>query len=89
MHVSPQNICATDFVLDFCLPGSQHHVEKALSLIGKKFKELSLTNIYAPPPPSLTLHSLPMTSWVSPGLLALVALWYLIAFGECLHISVS
>lgn len=64
MHVSPQNICATDFVLDFCLPGSQHHVEKALSLIGKKFKELSLTNIYAPPPPSLTLHSLPMTSWL-------------------------
>ncbi|NXC37780.1 AKAP1 protein, partial [Penelope pileata] len=46
------------------IEGSQHHVEKALSLIGKKFKELSLTNIYAPPPPSLTLHSLPMTSWL-------------------------
>ncbi|XP_025962843.2 A-kinase anchor protein 1, mitochondrial [Dromaius novaehollandiae] len=46
------------------IEGSQHHVDKALSLIGKKFKELSLTNIYAPPPPSLTLHSLPMTSWL-------------------------
>uniref|UniRef100_A0A8C3D1J9 A-kinase anchoring protein 1 n=1 Tax=Cairina moschata TaxID=8855 RepID=A0A8C3D1J9_CAIMO len=46
------------------IEGSQHDVEKALSLIGKKFKELSLTNIYAPPPPSLTLHSLPMTSWL-------------------------
>ncbi|XP_003211916.1 A-kinase anchor protein 1, mitochondrial [Meleagris gallopavo] len=46
------------------IEGSQHHVEKALSLIGKKFKELSLTNIYAPPPPSLALHSLPMTSWL-------------------------
>ncbi|XP_065588151.1 A-kinase anchor protein 1, mitochondrial [Cyrtonyx montezumae] len=46
------------------IEGSQHHVEKALSLIGKKFKELSLTNVYAPPPPSLALHSLPMTSWL-------------------------
>ncbi|XP_035198964.1 A-kinase anchor protein 1, mitochondrial [Oxyura jamaicensis] len=46
------------------IEGSQHHVEKALSLIGKKFKELSLTNIYAPPPPLLMLHSLPMTSWL-------------------------
>lgn len=45
--------------------GSQHHVDKALSLIGKKFKELNLTNIYAPPLPSLALPSLPMTSWVS------------------------
>ncbi|KAH1178756.1 A-kinase anchor protein 1, mitochondrial [Mauremys mutica] len=46
------------------IEGSQHHVDKALSLIGKKFKELSLTNIYAPPAPSLMLHSLPMTSWL-------------------------
>lgn len=45
--------------------GSQHHVDKALNLIGKKFKELNLTNIYAPPLPSLALPSLPMTSWVS------------------------
>lgn len=72
----PQYISVTDLLLDFCLPGSQHDVEKALSLIGKKFKELSLTNIYAPPPPSLTLHSLPMTSWVSLSLLhALVSGW--------------
>lgn len=34
-------------------------------MIGKKFKELNLTNIYAPPLPSLALPSLPMTSWVS------------------------
>lgn len=40
-------------------------MDKALSLIGKKFKELNLTNIYAPPLPSLALPSLPMTSWVS------------------------
>ncbi|XP_074869698.1 A-kinase anchor protein 1, mitochondrial [Carettochelys insculpta] len=46
------------------IEGAQHHVDKALSLIGKKFKELSLTNIYAPPAPSLMLHSLPMTSWL-------------------------
>ncbi|NWX85547.1 AKAP1 protein, partial [Nothoprocta pentlandii] len=46
------------------IEGSQHHVDKALSLIGKKFKELSLTNIYAPPPPSLMFHPLPMTSWL-------------------------
>ncbi|XP_063484495.1 A-kinase anchor protein 1, mitochondrial isoform X3 [Symphalangus syndactylus] len=44
--------------------GSQHHVDKALNLIGKKFKELNLTNIYAPPLPSLALPSLPMTSWL-------------------------
>lgn len=47
------------------LLGSQHHVDKALNLIGKKFKELNLTNIYAPPLPSLALPSLPLTSWVS------------------------
>uniref|UniRef100_A0A9L0ITN8 A-kinase anchoring protein 1 n=1 Tax=Equus asinus TaxID=9793 RepID=A0A9L0ITN8_EQUAS len=47
------------------IEGSQHHVDKALNLIGKKFKELNLTNIYAPPLPSLALPSLPMTSWVS------------------------
>ncbi|XP_053131236.1 A-kinase anchor protein 1, mitochondrial [Hemicordylus capensis] len=46
------------------IEGSQQNVDKALSLIGKKFKDLSLTNIYAPPPPSLPLHSLPMTSWL-------------------------
>uniref|UniRef100_A0A8D0L1Q9 K Homology domain-containing protein n=1 Tax=Sphenodon punctatus TaxID=8508 RepID=A0A8D0L1Q9_SPHPU len=47
------------------IEGTQHHVDKVLNLIAKKFKDLSLTNIYAPPPPSLALHSLPMTSWVS------------------------
>ncbi|XP_058139909.1 A-kinase anchor protein 1, mitochondrial isoform X2 [Dasypus novemcinctus] len=46
------------------IEGSQHHVDKALKLIGKKFKELNLTNIYAPPLPSLALPSLPMTSWL-------------------------
>ncbi|NXL55875.1 AKAP1 protein, partial [Chordeiles acutipennis] len=51
------------------IEGSTHQVEKALSLIGKKFKELRLTNIYALPPPTpLTLHSLLMTAWVSPSL---------------------
>ncbi|XP_029467768.1 A-kinase anchor protein 1, mitochondrial [Rhinatrema bivittatum] len=45
------------------LEGSQPQVDTALDLIGKKFKELNLTNIYAPPPP-LTLPSLPMTSWL-------------------------
>ncbi|NWX16946.1 AKAP1 protein, partial [Aegotheles bennettii] len=51
------------------IEGSSHQVEKVLSLIGKKFKELSLTNIYALPPPTpLTLHSLLMTAWVRPSL---------------------
>lgn len=51
-------------------PGMQQQVDKALSLIGKKFKDLDLTNLYAPPPPPLTLPSLPMTSWVRMGSLA-------------------
>ncbi|XP_015277430.1 PREDICTED: A-kinase anchor protein 1, mitochondrial [Gekko japonicus] len=46
------------------IEGSQQNVDKALSLIGKKFKDLSLTNVYALPPPTLPLHSLPMTSWL-------------------------
>ncbi|XP_009879754.1 PREDICTED: A-kinase anchor protein 1, mitochondrial [Charadrius vociferus] len=47
------------------IEGSTHQVEKVLSLIGKKFKELCLTNIYALPPPTpLTLHSLLMTAWL-------------------------
>lgn len=56
----PQRLCVLSLPV-----GSQHHVDKALNLIGKKFKELNLTNIYAPPLPSLALPSLPMTSWVS------------------------
>ncbi|XP_061781488.1 A kinase (PRKA) anchor protein 1b isoform X1 [Nerophis lumbriciformis] len=46
------------------IEGMQQQVDKALSLIGKKFKDLELTNIYAPPPPPLTLPSLPITSWL-------------------------
>ncbi|XP_009952139.1 PREDICTED: A-kinase anchor protein 1, mitochondrial, partial [Leptosomus discolor] len=47
------------------IEGSTHQVEKVLSLIGKKFKELCLTNIYALPPPTpMTLHSLLMTAWL-------------------------
>ncbi|KAK5869073.1 hypothetical protein PBY51_010033 [Eleginops maclovinus] len=46
------------------IEGTQQQVDKALSMIGKKFKDLDLTNLYAPPPPPLTLPSLPMTSWL-------------------------
>ncbi|XP_026717561.1 A-kinase anchor protein 1, mitochondrial [Athene cunicularia] len=47
------------------IEGSPQQVEKVLSLIGRKFKELCLTNIYALPPPTpLTLHSLLMTAWL-------------------------
>ncbi|OCT95163.1 hypothetical protein XELAEV_18012847mg [Xenopus laevis] len=45
------------------IEGSRQQIDRALALIGKKFKELNLTNIYAPPP-CLALHSLPMTSWL-------------------------
>ncbi|MED6247046.1 A-kinase anchor protein 1, mitochondrial, partial [Ataeniobius toweri] len=43
------------------IEGLQQQVEMALSFIGKKFKDLDLTNLYAPP---LTLPSLPITSWL-------------------------
>ncbi|KAM4743090.1 A kinase (PRKA) anchor protein 1b isoform 2-T3 [Anableps anableps] len=43
------------------IEGLQHQVDKALLFIGKKFKDLDLTNLYAPP---LTLPSLPITSWL-------------------------
>ncbi|XP_031429632.1 A kinase (PRKA) anchor protein 1b [Clupea harengus] len=46
------------------MEGTQQQVDKALALIGKKFKDLDLTNLYAPPPAPLTLPSLPMTSWL-------------------------
>uniref|UniRef100_H3C4B9 A kinase (PRKA) anchor protein 1b n=1 Tax=Tetraodon nigroviridis TaxID=99883 RepID=H3C4B9_TETNG len=46
------------------IEGTQQQVDKALALIGKKFKDLDLSNLYAPPPPPLTLPSLPMTSWL-------------------------
>uniref|UniRef100_A0A8C1XBK2 A kinase (PRKA) anchor protein 1b n=1 Tax=Cyprinus carpio TaxID=7962 RepID=A0A8C1XBK2_CYPCA len=46
------------------IEGTQQQVDKALALIEKKFKDLDLTNLYAPPPPPLTLPSLPMTSWL-------------------------
>lgn len=46
------------------IEGTQQQVDKALALIGKKFKDLDLTNLYAPPAAPLTLPSLPMTSWL-------------------------
>ncbi|KAG9265123.1 A-kinase anchor protein 1, mitochondrial [Astyanax mexicanus] len=46
------------------IEGTQQQVDKALALIGKKFKDLDLTNLYAPPPLPLSLPSLPMTSWL-------------------------
>lgn len=45
------------------IEGNQQQVDKALNLIGKKFKELDLTNLYAAPP-SLSLPALPITSWL-------------------------
>ncbi|KAM5182546.1 A-kinase anchor protein 1, mitochondrial isoform 2-T3 [Mantella aurantiaca] len=44
------------------LEGSQQQIDRALSLIQKKFKDLNLTNIFAPPPP---LIPLPVASWLS------------------------
>nr|DBA33333.1 TPA: hypothetical protein GDO54_001032 [Pyxicephalus adspersus] len=44
------------------LEGSQPQIDRALSLIQKKFKDLSLTNIFAPPPPLLPL---PVASWLT------------------------
>ncbi|NWS66899.1 AKAP1 protein, partial [Crotophaga sulcirostris] len=47
------------------IEGTPQQIDKALNLIGQKFKELSLSNIYGVPPPApLTLHSLLMTAWV-------------------------
>ncbi|KAF5904374.1 A-kinase anchor protein 1, mitochondrial-like, partial [Clarias magur] len=46
------------------IEGAQQQVDKALALIGKKFKDLDLTNLYAPPSLPLSLPSLPMTSWL-------------------------
>ncbi|KAI5625707.1 A-kinase anchor protein 1, mitochondrial [Silurus asotus] len=46
------------------IEGTQLQVDKALALIGKKFKDLDLTNLYAPPSLPLSLPSLPMTSWL-------------------------
>ncbi|KAM9320052.1 A-kinase anchor protein 1, mitochondrial [Gastrophryne carolinensis] len=44
------------------LEGSQQQIDRALGLIRKKFKDLNLTNIFAPPPP---LIPLPVASWLS------------------------
>ncbi|XP_030328551.1 A-kinase anchor protein 1, mitochondrial isoform X2 [Strigops habroptila] len=47
------------------IEGFPHQVEKVLSLIGTKFKELCLANIHGLPPPApLALHSLLMTAWL-------------------------
>ncbi|KAG7483664.1 hypothetical protein MATL_G00040780 [Megalops atlanticus] len=45
------------------IEGSKQQVDKALEQIGRKFTELDLTNLYAPPLPA-TLPSLPITSWL-------------------------
>ncbi|XP_061219278.1 A-kinase anchor protein 1, mitochondrial isoform X2 [Neopsephotus bourkii] len=46
------------------IEGFPHRVEKALSLIGRKFKELCLTNIHnLPPPAPLTFYPL-MSAWL-------------------------
>ncbi|NXY47272.1 AKAP1 protein, partial [Ceuthmochares aereus] len=47
------------------IEGKWNQVDKVLNLIGQKFKELSLSNIYGLPPPApLTLHSLLMAAWL-------------------------
>ncbi|KAM6262672.1 A-kinase anchor protein 1, mitochondrial-like [Porphyrio hochstetteri] len=47
------------------IEGFSQQVEKALSLIGKKFKSLRLTNTYIPPPPTPpTPHPLLTTCWL-------------------------
>ncbi|XP_055652391.1 A-kinase anchor protein 1, mitochondrial [Falco peregrinus] len=47
------------------IEGSWPQVDKVLSLIGKKFKDLCLTNVYGLSPPTpLTLHSLLLTAWL-------------------------
>ncbi|XP_057893303.1 A-kinase anchor protein 1, mitochondrial [Melospiza georgiana] len=47
------------------IEGTSQQVEKVLSLIGKKFKELCLTNIYTlPPPMPMPLHSLLVSAWL-------------------------
>lgn len=55
--------------------GSQQQVDAALALIGMKFKDLDLTNLYSPQPASLSLPSLPMTSWVRTGASSFLTLW--------------
>ncbi|KAJ3590221.1 hypothetical protein NHX12_008175 [Muraenolepis orangiensis] len=46
------------------IEGTGQQVDKALTLIGKKFKDLDLTNLHAPPASPLGRPSLPMTSWL-------------------------
>ncbi|NWR59320.1 AKAP1 protein, partial [Bucorvus abyssinicus] len=47
------------------IEGYAHQVKTVLSLIGKKFKGLCPTNVYALPPPApVMFHSLLMTAWV-------------------------
>ncbi|XP_063809720.1 A-kinase anchor protein 1, mitochondrial [Pseudophryne corroboree] len=60
-------ICTVPFTQDYqmChLEGTQQQIDRALFLIRKKFKELNLRNLFALPPSSMALHSLPMTSWL-------------------------
>lgn len=79
----PQHSCATDFLRDVYLPGFPQQVEKALSLIGQKFRSLSLTNVHTPPPPTPpTPHFLPTTCWVSPSFLAALMLGAKAAVGH-------
>lgn len=46
------------------IEGSQQQVDKALALIGKKFKDLNLNNVYSPQSLALPMPSLSMTSWL-------------------------
>ncbi|XP_062872793.1 A kinase (PRKA) anchor protein 1b [Trichomycterus rosablanca] len=46
------------------IEGTQQQVDRALALIGKKFKDLELTNVYTPSLQPTTMPSLSITSWL-------------------------
>ncbi|XP_035289556.1 A-kinase anchor protein 1, mitochondrial-like [Anguilla anguilla] len=61
IHFSPR-LYSQEFQICH-IEGTKQQVHKALGLIGNKFEELDLTNIYTPPAPP-KLPSLPITSWL-------------------------